>query len=79
MYQHASIEATITGAVFDGLLSYGMQHPEFFDDTLPKEYDAEDETQPPHKPTFSLVTINLAINAVSSFMQVRLISYPYTT
>ncbi|KAJ7105366.1 hypothetical protein C8R44DRAFT_886833 [Mycena epipterygia] len=64
LYQHASIEKTVIGVVFDGLLSYGMQHPEFLDDTSPKDYDADDETQPPHKPTFSLVAINLAINAI---------------
>lgn len=42
-----------------------MQYPEFFDDTLPKDCDPDDEMQPPHKPTFSLVAANLAINAVS--------------
>ncbi|KAJ7129657.1 hypothetical protein C8R44DRAFT_908415 [Mycena epipterygia] len=64
LYQHASIEATIQGVVFDGLLSHGIQHPELFDDTLPKEHHPDDETQPPHKPTFSLVAANLAINAI---------------
>ncbi|KAJ6605113.1 hypothetical protein B0H10DRAFT_1957236 [Mycena sp. CBHHK59/15] len=64
MYGHPSIPATIQGAVFDGLLSDGMQHPEFFDDTLPEAHELEDDTQPPHRPTFSLVTCAKAITAL---------------
>ncbi|KAJ6559358.1 hypothetical protein DFH09DRAFT_1279588 [Mycena vulgaris] len=64
LYQHPSIEATIQKAAFDGLLSDGMQHPEFFDDTLPTGLYLEDDTQPPHQATFSLVTSANAINAI---------------
>ncbi|KAJ6580314.1 hypothetical protein B0H10DRAFT_1962548 [Mycena sp. CBHHK59/15] len=64
MYRHPSIPATIQGAVFDGLLSDGMQHPEFFDGTLLEAHELEDDTQPPHRPTFSLVTCAKAITAL---------------
>lgn len=68
MFGHPSIEATIQGVVFSGLLADGMQHPEVFDDTLPVGYDSDDDGQPPHKPTFSLVTIAVAITGVRVFL-----------
>ncbi|KAJ7440892.1 hypothetical protein FB451DRAFT_1442816 [Mycena latifolia] len=64
LYGHASIQAAINKAAFDGLLSDAMQHPEYFDDTLPATHDLEDDTQPPHKPTFSLVPIAGVITAI---------------
>ncbi|KAJ7483027.1 hypothetical protein B0H11DRAFT_2232045 [Mycena galericulata] len=64
MYKNASIEATIQAALFSGLLADGMQYPELFDDTCPHELEADDETQPPHKPTFSLVSLANATTAV---------------
>ncbi|KAJ7314251.1 hypothetical protein DFH08DRAFT_972992 [Mycena albidolilacea] len=48
MSKHASIETLIQTALFAGLLSDGMQYPEFFDDTLP--LGEQDDAQPSHKP-----------------------------
>ncbi|KAJ7674409.1 hypothetical protein B0H17DRAFT_1207990 [Mycena rosella] len=64
MYQHASIQHTIELAVFDGLLSDGMQHADYFDDTMPQGYNPADESQPLHKPTFSLVTTALDVISI---------------
>lgn len=64
MYQHPGILETIKQAAFSGILSDGMQYPEFFDDTLPDPHTLEDDTQPPHKPTMSLVTATIAIQVV---------------
>ncbi|KAJ6454808.1 hypothetical protein C8R45DRAFT_1111743 [Mycena sanguinolenta] len=61
MYKHSSITVLIRTALFANVLSMGMQHPEFFDDTLPEGHD---ETQLPHTPTFSLVTMALLITAL---------------
>ncbi|KAJ7646308.1 hypothetical protein DFH06DRAFT_1332694 [Mycena polygramma] len=61
MYKHASIETLIRLGIFAGLLSDGMQYPEFFDDTLPDEHD---DTQPPHKPTFSMVAITVVTTSL---------------
>ncbi|KAF7362854.1 hypothetical protein MVEN_00635200 [Mycena venus] len=61
MYKHHSIGVLIRKALFANLLSVGMQYPEFFDDTFP---DVNDETQPKHKPTLSLVTIAVAVTAL---------------
>ncbi|KAJ6549169.1 hypothetical protein B0H10DRAFT_2129194, partial [Mycena sp. CBHHK59/15] len=64
MYQHPSILETIKRAVFSGILSDGMQYPDFFDDMLPSQHTLEDDTQPRHKPTMSLVVVTLAIQAL---------------
>ncbi|KAF7335016.1 hypothetical protein MVEN_02251800 [Mycena venus] len=61
MYKHRSIGVLIRRALFANLLSEGMQYPQFFDDTFP---DVDDENQPEHNPTFSLVTIAVAVSAL---------------
>jgi hypothetical protein len=72
MYKHASIKTLIQTALFAGLLSNGMQYPEFFDDTLP--HGEQDDAQPPHQPTLSLVTFNVAITAVRSPFRIDIFS-----
>ncbi|KAJ6609061.1 hypothetical protein B0H10DRAFT_2226262 [Mycena sp. CBHHK59/15] len=64
MYQHPSILETIKQAAFANILSDGMQYPHLFDDTLPAPHTVEDDTQPLHKPTMSLVVITLALEAI---------------
>lgn len=77
MYKHASIGAVINDVVFDGLLSYGMQYPEYFDDSLFTVDPAHEDMGPSHKPTLSLVTIALVVTAVSLFCS-RSLTVTYT-
>ncbi|KAJ7882419.1 hypothetical protein B0H14DRAFT_2565403 [Mycena olivaceomarginata] len=62
MYKHPAIQAMAEATVFKNVLADGVQHPDWFDDA-PATPD-DDPTQPPHKPQFSAVPLNVLICAL---------------
>lgn len=62
MYQHASISAVVNKGIYDGLVSYGMQYPDYFDDSLFRVDPTQEDMS--HKPTLSLVLLALIVTAV---------------
>lgn len=62
MYRHPIITQIIRRAFFDGILSDGIQHAAYFDDSLPS--NEADQEQEEHISTFSLVTLTLVLSAV---------------
>lgn len=63
MYKHASIQKMINSTIFKNLLSDAIKFPELFHEGPPPR-DADDATNPPHKPRFSGVTICVLLGAV---------------
>ncbi|KAJ7207890.1 hypothetical protein GGX14DRAFT_396094 [Mycena pura] len=62
MYQHTSIGAAVNKGVYDGLVSYGMQYPDYFDDSLFRVDPTQEDVS--HKPTLSLVLLALIVTAL---------------